>query len=574
MTHPLLDFSVEGFRCFRERADLLDPRHVNVIAGSNNSGKSTLLSVLRRMTTTHFQPVQEYRGLTYLSGDEIQMLRCPPSDVRQGLEKFRVTFYKAVEGGAVLEGTLAQRIPARGGVIRILFAPIGEEPANDPPARRNEPRKAMNAVLQTAGRRIVFIPARRRVQPLLHESDVPDAEESAFDGTAVLPRLLGYTNPSQEFGTVEGARAKLNAIEDTMSSLLDQKVRITPLPVERDVEITVAGKTVGLQRLGAGLEQLLVFSVAFVEHPDDLLLVEEPENFLHPTLQRRILEHLLSRAGDSMVTTHSNHLLDVRDGRIAYYRTFHKPGEPPAAGVERVSGDRRYDFLWDLGVRPSSLFEANTVIWVEGPSDAILLRAWLSLMPEASDLVEGVHFTFGFHAGSLLDKFFIDWHDAGKTDEQRIVDFCALHPKFFIIADSDGDGVKAYGHEYLERVAAKADERGVLWATAGKEVENYVPRWLLERYLTTRASPRRDVRGDPSAEEARWKPVWRLMNVLAGQDFLSEYPNKVTFAEWVAEELRALPAGRTPDDALGVLDLKPRLSALVAFIRQSNGLDA
>lgn len=112
-----------------------------------------------------------------------------------------------------------------------------------------------------------------------------------------------------------------------------------------------------------------------------------------------------------------------------------------------------------------------------------------------------------------------------------------------------------------------------MWTTRGKEVENYLPRWLLERYLTTRANPRREVRGNPSAEDIRWKPVWRVMNALAGENFLSTYPNKVTFAEWVAEELRALPEGWTADDVLGVLDLRPRLLALVKFIRHSNGLD-
>lgn len=138
--------------------------------------------------------------------------------------------------------------------------------------------------------------------------------------------------------------------------------------------------------------------------------------------------------------------------------------------------------------------------------------------------------------------------------------------------DAGGDGVKEYGHEYLQRIAAKANEHGILWITRGKEVENYLPRWLLERYLTTRAKPRREVRGNPGAEDTRWKPVWRVMNALAGEDFLSNYPNKVAFAEWVAEELRALPEGRTPDDVLDVLDLKTRLLALVAFIRRSNGL--
>jgi hypothetical protein len=572
VTHPLLDFSVEGFRCFRERTDFRDAGHVNVIAGANNSGKSTLLSVLRRLTTLHFPLVQPYHGIAYVGGDEIDMLRFTPSDVSQGLDGFKFTFHNAIEGGAVIGGTLAQH--NRRGQIRILFAPLGRELREDPQSYNDPLRRTMNAALQSMGQKIVFIPARRRVKPLLHESELAAPDESAFDGGAVLSRLLGYANPSREFGVVDGSKEKLRAIEDTMSWLLDCNVHLTPLPVERDVEVTVAGKHVGLQRLGAGLEQLLVFAVAFVEYPDGLLLVEEPESHLHPSLQRRVLQRLLDRVGPSVITTHSNHLLDVRNERIVYYRTFHRAGEPPHAGVERISGDRKYDFLWDLGVRPSSIFEANTVVWVEGPSDAILLRAWLSLMSEARDLIEGVHFVFGFHAGSLLDKFFIEWRDSGKTDDQRIVDFCALHPNFFIVADSDGDCVTKYGHDYLQRIAEKADERGILWATQGKEIENYLPRWLLERYLTTRASPRREIRGEPSPEDAQWKPVWRVMNALAGEDFLSTYPQKVTFAEWVTEQFLSLAEGRTSNDVLGVLDLRPRLLALINFIRKSNGLDA
>jgi predicted ATPase len=563
----LLDFSVEGFRCFRERADFCEPGHVNVIAGPNNSGKSSLLSVLRRLTTTHFQPVQKYRGVTFLSGDQIQMLRFPPSDVTTGSEKFTITFRQALPGGAVLQGTLAKRIAVRGGVIRILFAPDGQEPADDPPAHRSEPRRRMNEVLNTAARQIVYVPAQRRVEPILHESELQDPEESAFNGSSILPNLLGYANPSREFDPTGMAGRKLTAIEATMASLLGEDVHVIPLPAEREVEITIGGRTVGLRRLGAGLEQLLVLAAAFVEHPDGLLLIEEPENFLHPTLQRRVLEHLLLRTGDSVVTTHSNHLLDVRDARLAYYRTFHKAA---GCGVERVSGYRKYEFLWDLGVRPSSLFESNAVLWVEGPSDAILLRAWLAFLPEAESLIEGIHYTFGFHAGSLLDKFFIDWKDAGATDEQHIVNFCALHPNFFIVADSDGDGTNDFGHDYLRRIAPQAVERGLLWATYGKEIENYLPQAIFRKYLTSRATPRRTADGTPSVDDLRWSPVWRIFNTLCGETAYSSYPNKVTFAEWSACELKALP----PTEVLGVFDLATRLKQVVAFIRRASGARA
>ncbi len=570
LLHPLLDFSVEGFRCFRERTEFTEPRHVNVVAGPNNSGKSSLLAVLRRLTTTHYPPAQTYRGSTYFTGDTIQMMLFRPSDITHGQKQFTLTFHQALRGSTLdgvvppavyIRGDQVERVEARGGSLRLTY---GLPDAEEATTRRDAHQQTIDSAFDNSVKNIIHVPTVRHVRPYLHEHEVPDAAEAMFDGSMVLPKLLAYTNPSQEFGAaVEGIA--LHNVENTMSGLLGREVRLRPLPVERSVEVTIAGRSVSLQRLGAGVEQLLVLAFALSEYPEALLLIEEPENFLHPTLQRHVLEYLLSRKGDSILTTHSNHLLDVRDGGLAYYRTYVKPDG--SAGVERINSLRKYDFLWDLGVRPSSLFESNATIWVEGPSDAILLRAWLSLLPEAVGLIEGVHYTFAFHAGSLLDKFFIDWNEEQAPDEQHIVNFCALHPNFFVVADSDGDGSKQYGHQYLERIAPKAIEKGILWASAGKEVENYLPRSILERYLTSRASPRRVVSGRPTDDDLRFKPIWKLFNVLCGVEAYSDYPNKVAFSEWAASELHGL----SPDEALGVLDLRDRLQDIVRFISRASG---
>jgi ABC-type cobalamin/Fe3+-siderophores transport system ATPase subunit len=565
MPHPFLDYTLEGFRCFRDLTEFRQPRHVNVICGPNNSGKSTLLLPLRRITTTHHPVERPYHGRSYLGGDQVDELRFKPKDISHESQAFKIVFHQAIDGDAVL----VQRAGARS--LEFGHPDVSPKPGAD--GQTQEARKRMCAAIAEHGRAIVYIPATRRVQPILHEGEVKSAGESIFDGSQVLPKILEYANSPRE-GTArhDGRHPKLVAIETTMSDLLAQKVQLRPLPADKDIELTIDGRHVALSRSGTGIEQLLVFSVALVEYPEFLLLIEEPENFLHPTLQRRIMQRLLQRKGDSVVTTHSNHLLDIRDNRIAYYRTFMKPGESSSAGVERIDSQRKYQAIWDLGVRPSSLFESNATIWVEGPSDAIYIRTWLSFLPAANGLIEGIHYTFAFHAGALLDKFFVD-PEGGRQppDSGHVVDFFALHPNFFIVADSDGDGSKAIGHAYLQRLIDQPKIPEVLWVTHGKEIENYLPLSVLGRYLETRAIPRQAVVTQPTPEERRWTPFWKTLNTIANTEVRTEAPNKVEFAEWACGQLKPWPEG---EDPLDVFDLRGQLERMVAFIRRATGEDA
>ena len=565
MPHPFLDYTVEGFRCFRDLTEFRQPRRVNVICGPNNSGKSTLLLPLRRITTAHHPVERPYHGRSYLGGDQVDELRFKPKDISHESQTFKIVFHQAIDGDAVL----VQRAGARS----LEFGHPNILPMKDADEQTRQARNKMCTAIAEHGRSIVYIPATRRVQPILHEGEVKSAGESIFDGSQILPKILEYANsPKEGTSRHDGRHPKLVAIEERMSTVLAQRVQLHPLPAEKDIELTIDGRHVALSRSGTGIEQLLVLCVAIVEYPNFLLLIEEPENFLHPTLQRRVMQQLLQREGDAVVTTHSNHLLDIRDDRIAYYRTFMKSGESPSAGVERIDSQRKYQAIWDLGVRPSSLFESNATIWVEGPSDAIYIRTWLSLLPAANGLIEGIHYTFAFHAGALLDKFFVD-PDGGNQmpDSRHIVDFFALHPNFFIVADSDGDGSKALGHPYLQRLVDQPRIPDVLWVTCGKEIENYLPPWVLGRYLETRASPRLPVVTLPSPEESRWTPFWKTINTIANTEVRNECPNKVEFAEWACGQLRPQPEG---EDPLDVFDLRGQLERMVAFIRRATGEDA
>lgn len=88
-------------------------------------------------------------------------------------------------------------------------------------------------------------------------------------------------------------------------------------------------------------------------------------------LQRRLLRYLIEKTSNRyLITTHSAHLLDAE--RTAVY---HLTLTPEGTQIQRASDPGSlYRLCADLGYRPSDLLQANSVLWVEGPSDRIYLR--------------------------------------------------------------------------------------------------------------------------------------------------------------------------------------------------------
>jgi predicted ATP-dependent endonuclease of OLD family len=75
-----------------------------------------------------------------------------------------------------------------------------------------------------------------------------------------------------------------------------------------------------------------------------------------------------------LIATHSVHMLDSAQASISAVRqldgaTTIAPAIAPAEVAE---------IGLELGMRASDLVQANTVIWVEGPSDRIYVRHWLA----------------------------------------------------------------------------------------------------------------------------------------------------------------------------------------------------
>jgi Predicted ATP-dependent endonuclease of the OLD family len=177
--------------------------------------------------------------------------------------------------------------------------------------------------------------------------------------------------------------------------------------------------------------------------------IEEPEMYLHPGLQRKILQFYDSlRQHTFFLTTHSNHFLDITiDFKNVSIFTFNKilddsenDEKEPNFTFEAVDSGCQSS-LELLGVRNSSVFLVNATIWVEGITDRWYLRkmlnSYMDYLEEKGELElrleEDTHYSFVEYGGANITHWsFLDY-------EEKPIEVERLCGKAIVIIDGDGE---------------------------------------------------------------------------------------------------------------------------------------
>lgn len=246
-----------------------------------------------------------------------------------------------------------------------------------------------------------------------------------------------------------------------------------------------------ISKLGDGLQSILaitypIFSWLFnnKNNINEYLIVsiEEPELFLHPAMQRKLVQVLLSDQFKNIqyfVTTHSNHFLDLfyeapYSEQVSVYSVNMDDNNLKTISRENDLSNSIYDLL---GVTPSSILLANKSIWVEGISDRIYIRHAIKLYLESTDYEaknkpsEDYDYTFIEFGGSNLDHYILD--------EQKDLDISLIAnaKNVYMIVDDDGtkdDETGAKSKRYNAISKQLTDKSGKFSKTSGREIENYI----------------------------------------------------------------------------------------------------
>lgn len=281
-----------------------------------------------------------------------------------------------------------------------------------------------------------------------------------------------------------------------------KKVVLTALSEEGNDVIHITFENDGsderaIQMLGDGLQSIICLTYPIFHWLEfekkskaDILLacIEEPELYLHPSMQRKLVEVLMTKLSDNVqyfMTTHSNNFIDL----------FSEPEYKDDISIfsvkvnsENIKEVRKEIDLSDsvynlLGAKPSSLLLANKTIWVEGVSDRIYLRHGIKLYFEENTserkLVENLDYAFIEYAGSNLQHYV-------EGEEDINISSISNKSNVFILADKDNSETEEPSGITKKERYSKIKEQlgnkgGIFKITDGREIENYTKPEILRK---------------------------------------------------------------------------------------------
>lgn len=558
-----ISFKVKDYKCFAsdEYQGFDHIRHINVLIGKNNSGKSKLLEVLECFIKSG---IQQYSDMSLQIG--------APVEQEALLKVFRTDTSRGYIG-EIFRNNLASHwdLVGRyltGNQILIQLGEKGKKIYTDLSYFRLNTdgqdiilRELQNINIKSPfdGYKYLHLKAERDIKTEQIDFDQNTffdfIKADASNITSLIARMI-----NDESGIKQHWKEYIEQdFLENLNKIVAPEITFTRIYTminksgEHEIYLEEAKKGgIKLSDCGSGLKTiiatltLLHIIPSITQGSKFVFAFEELENNMHPSLERKLLLHIKDYIQDKkemvvFLTTHSNVAIDLF-GNCPDAQILKVCNDGYKSTVETVMTDEsKRDLLDDLGVKASDLLQANCVIWVEGPSDRIYIKKWLEMFNDGNKLEEGLHYQFIFYGGALLSHY--------STQDDDFINLLKINKNSYVVMDSDKRNVHSQLKDRVKRI--KEELPHTHWVTKGKEIENYLPSAALTSYF---------------GKDVQVKQFDLFPDIYKNNKHIKSF-DKVQFAAEIIQD-----SNYTKESLSKCLDLEQQLKKLITFIRKSNQL--
>lgn len=339
---------------------------INVICGQNNSGKSTLIEGINSVATRRVAKKLFEEDILSLYNKSVSGMDWSYYDKRAN------TLYYNVLSSLLLD----EIVFADQGqdLARKLNELLNQYPSSSAYSSGRQRVRSWEGFITTfldffPSLDTVLIPPKRQLEAV---QDINTSESIAPNGQGILNYLFFAQNQPQDNNDYLTYKRIQDGFQEISSGY-----RFGVFSVrqgQNKVSLNFAHKE-GPWRdatdCGLGLRDLLVILYFALSDQHNLVLIEEPENHLHPNMQRKLLAYLSTQTDKQFfLTTHSNVLLNNAYVDRVYFTYFED-------SVQVDDATSRASILDDLGYDVTDNLVSDLVILVEGPSDVPFLEEFL-----------------------------------------------------------------------------------------------------------------------------------------------------------------------------------------------------